>query len=412
MSSSQNDQSTEPGQSRLDLSDDIGSAPTSNRSRVLASPGDIICGRGFHISNHRGNHNLHRIVNKYRGMYLSSSRDHKAKLIKLVLDEVKSKGAKFIRKVSNENGADEWEEVDDAIAYKKVSHALRLRTTDESNRDKGDIVVQGSVLTRRNSIIHPFDQLRPPAVPATSASFAANSAPAHHDGPIVEKPTDIVCGRGFHITNHKGNLKLHIMVNTYRAEYLKSHRSRKAKIIRHIIDEIKSTGARFVRRKESDDDSGAEDWEVVDDETAYNKVSHALRLQTKKKSLGSSAKMQAASALKGGSGTSTLNQQQARSMYSASESAHAESPQLPKPFGGKSMQSVGPNTLSTSTLGLPMNCTEWTFPIVPLVNAVPLWASAQQPQGPPMYIYDIRQQLYHNAICAVILQQLVQHPNL
>ena len=212
MSSSQNDQSTDPGQSRLDLSDDKDSAPASNRSRVLGSSGDIICGRGFHIANHHGNLNFHRIVNKYRDMYLSSSRDHKAKLTKLVLDEVKSTGAKFIRRVSDENGADEWGEVDEATAYKKVSHALRLRTTNESNHDKGDIVVEGSALTRRDSIIHPFDQLRLPTVPATPASFVTNSAPANHHGPIVAKPTDIICGRGFHITNHKGNLKLHLMV--------------------------------------------------------------------------------------------------------------------------------------------------------------------------------------------------------
>ena len=47
-------------------------------------------------------------------------------------------------------------------------------------------------------------------------------------------------------------------------------------IVRQIINEIKSTGTKFIRRADHDD-STDETWVEVDDKTAYTKVSHALR---------------------------------------------------------------------------------------------------------------------------------------
>ncbi|CAJ1943235.1 unnamed protein product [Cylindrotheca closterium] len=107
------------------------------RRTIQAKPTDIVCGRGFHIVNHRGNLNFHLIVNKYRKAYLESKRAQKTKIIKRVLEKVQKSGARFIRSFSDEStncGLDTWEEVDYATAYKKVSHALRLRTKNETNR--------------------------------------------------------------------------------------------------------------------------------------------------------------------------------------------------------------------------------------------------------------------------------------
>ena len=109
--------------------------------RIVALPTDIICGRGFHIVNHRGNLNLHLMVNSHREEYTAARRSEKTKITKRLLCEIKNSGARFIRKVVSDgkSHADEWEEVDDVTAYKKVSHALRLRTKNESNRDNGPI---------------------------------------------------------------------------------------------------------------------------------------------------------------------------------------------------------------------------------------------------------------------------------
>ena len=91
---------------------------------------------------------------------------------------------------------------------------------------------------------------------------------------------DILCGRGLHVMNRHGNLNLHLLVNKYRPSYGNSTRQGKAAITRQIVQEIKSTGARFIRRANNDIIRGGR-WVEVDDKTAYNKVSHALRLRKK-----------------------------------------------------------------------------------------------------------------------------------
>eukprot|EP00526_Cylindrotheca_closterium_P018818 CAMPEP_0113629518 /NCGR_PEP_ID=MMETSP0017_2-20120614/15324_1 /TAXON_ID=2856 /ORGANISM="Cylindrotheca closterium" /LENGTH=356 /DNA_ID=CAMNT_0000539921 /DNA_START=19 /DNA_END=1089 /DNA_ORIENTATION=+ /assembly_acc=CAM_ASM_000147 len=131
-SSGGEDQSSKDGDG-LGATDTKRDSSARSRSTLVAAPTDIICGRGIHIANHRGNLDLHLMVNNYREAYLASRRQQKTKIIKHVLKEVKHSGARFIKKVSDGKNADSWEEVDDATAYKKVSHALRLRTTNESN---------------------------------------------------------------------------------------------------------------------------------------------------------------------------------------------------------------------------------------------------------------------------------------
>jgi hypothetical protein len=97
-----------------------------------------------------------------------------------------------------------------------------------------------------------------------------------HPERIVGNPRDILCGRGLHILNHHGNLQLHLLVNKYRQSYRQSRRNEKSRIIRTIIRETKRTGARFLKRITG---AGEERWVEVDDKKAYEKVSHALRLQ-------------------------------------------------------------------------------------------------------------------------------------
>mmetsp|Transcript_4592 Transcript_4592/g.10851 ORF Transcript_4592/g.10851 Transcript_4592/m.10851 type:complete len:318 (-) Transcript_4592:587-1540(-) len=111
-----------------------GESSTTNASKrtmvpVSGSPRDIICGRGLHIMNHHGNHNLHVIVDRYRQAYLGSTRKEKAAITRSIVEQLKSTGARFLRRF-NDDGDDKWMEVDDKTAYKKVGHALRLRKSD------------------------------------------------------------------------------------------------------------------------------------------------------------------------------------------------------------------------------------------------------------------------------------------
>eukprot|EP00526_Cylindrotheca_closterium_P017699 CAMPEP_0113647952 /NCGR_PEP_ID=MMETSP0017_2-20120614/25412_1 /TAXON_ID=2856 /ORGANISM="Cylindrotheca closterium" /LENGTH=302 /DNA_ID=CAMNT_0000560097 /DNA_START=1071 /DNA_END=1979 /DNA_ORIENTATION=+ /assembly_acc=CAM_ASM_000147 len=126
-----------------------GESSTTNASKrtmvpVSGSPRDIICGRGLHIMNHHGNHNLHVIVDRYRQAYLGSTRKEKAAITRSIVEQLKSTGARFLRRF-NDDGDDKWMEVDDKTAYKKVGHALRLRKSDHGqsflesvHRQRGD----------------------------------------------------------------------------------------------------------------------------------------------------------------------------------------------------------------------------------------------------------------------------------
>eukprot|EP00980_Cylindrotheca_fusiformis_P022487 scaffold9345_cov120-Cylindrotheca_fusiformis.AAC.16 len=94
---------------------------------------------------------------------------------------------------------------------------------------------------------------------------------------IVRTPRDVLCGRGFHITNHHGNLQFHILVNKYRERYQNSQRRKdKQRITRLVINETKKTGARFLKRVE---DTEGFRWVELHYKQTYEKVSHTLRLQ-------------------------------------------------------------------------------------------------------------------------------------
>jgi len=110
-------------------------------------------------------------------------------------------------------------------------------------------------------------------------NVATRAGPPQHVRSAANQSANIICGRGLHVSCHHGNLKLHRIVDRYRETYLASPRRNKSMIVRQIINEIKSTGAKFIRRADHPDESTDDVWVEVDDKTAYTKVSHALRLR-------------------------------------------------------------------------------------------------------------------------------------
>lgn len=65
------------------------------------------------------------------------------------------------------------------------------------------------------------------------------------------------------------------IIRKYRAEYTATRRSQRREVAERVLDEILATGARFLRRIETD--TGRELWQEVDRSLAHEKVSHALR---------------------------------------------------------------------------------------------------------------------------------------
>ncbi len=141
------------------------------------SMNDVRCGRGIPIQNYPGNVRFHAILNSYREKYQTIPRNDKSDFIKKIVREVKLKGLQFLNRKSKDESSkdgssdDDWEVMDDAFIYEKISHGLRRRdqntqvtkATISSAREKVDsnqnASMDGSRTRRindaRDKIIHP-----------------------------------------------------------------------------------------------------------------------------------------------------------------------------------------------------------------------------------------------------------------
>lgn len=96
--------------------------------------------------------------------------------------------------------------------------------------------------------------------------------------------TDVMCGRGGAANKHNSHFRL--VVDQYKAEYLKSKKNDKREIAKSIVDDISSKGGRFLRKVE--EQSGGY-WVQLDAKKAIEKTLQALRegLEVRKSNSGS-----------------------------------------------------------------------------------------------------------------------------
>lgn len=87
-------------------------------------------------------------------------------------------------------------------------------------------------------------------------------------------PLDIVCGRGAPTNYHYGNQVFKDIVQEYQTAYLCAKRSDKPQIAMKLLDIVKTSGARFVRREKA---AGQFCWVEIEGKGAYEKVCQALR---------------------------------------------------------------------------------------------------------------------------------------
>eukprot|EP00934_Nitzschia_sp_Nitz4_P002914 Nitzschia sp. Nitz4//scaffold95_size97785//49428//50956//NITZ4_004668-RA/size97785-augustus-gene-0.99-mRNA-1//1//CDS//3329560475//2904//frame0 len=88
-------------------------------------------------------------------------------------------------------------------------------------------------------------------------------------------PNDVLFGRGKTVVEHPGNLRFRTIVGMKMDEYEAASRLEKTCMTENIVQLVKDSRGRFLKR----DDGG--DWEEVDDETARKKVAHAFRNRRK-----------------------------------------------------------------------------------------------------------------------------------
>ena len=85
---------------------------------------------------------------------------------------------------------------------------------------------------------------------------------------------DIVCGRGAPTNYHYGNQVFRELMEDHQTSYLCAKRSEKPQIAMKLLDVVKSTGARFVKRQKT---AGGLTWIEINDRGAYEKICQALR---------------------------------------------------------------------------------------------------------------------------------------
>jgi hypothetical protein len=129
-----------------------------------------------------------------------------------------------------------------------------LCTLNMSQHDEGEIIVNELHEKISNSISA--------TLPTNQGKNDTNVVRYHSQQSLIDKsnvsfviPTekDVLCGRGKAFFNHEGNKKFRQIIGNTIGTYLMAKRkSEKSKIVLAIAEEVMETGARFLKRKETE----------------------------------------------------------------------------------------------------------------------------------------------------------------
>jgi hypothetical protein len=117
-------------------------ADSSKSIVVIVTPSryDILFGRGRAVMEHPGNLRLLLLVGEKMPSYNAANKEAKTGLTVAVVQILKGRSSRFLKK--NDSGV--WEEVTDALARNKVSHAFRtMRQSAMRNQEKKQTSTQG-----------------------------------------------------------------------------------------------------------------------------------------------------------------------------------------------------------------------------------------------------------------------------
>jgi hypothetical protein len=104
----------------------------------------------------------------------------------------------------------------------------------------------------------------------------SNRVLPRNSGPIEEPSiVDVICGRGAHVTEHRGNLQMRGFCVDVRDEYMAAEKPQKSDLINSVVQKVRNTGGRFLKK---DSDTGF--WWEIGDTEAKRKVSQVLREST------------------------------------------------------------------------------------------------------------------------------------
>jgi hypothetical protein len=138
----------------------------------------------------------------------------------------------------------------------------------------------------------------PPKVPSYSAQPDV----------VIPGEYDILLGRGRFYRENPGNARFNYVIEMHMERYEKMGKIVKQVLAEELVDRLKETGSRFLKKKSNaGNTSDGEEWEIVTDAVAREKVSHSFRNRRKLRGLSSSVFSSTSSASNINSYTSNHN---------------------------------------------------------------------------------------------------------
>lgn len=121
----------------LTPSDDTPIPPPPSPDQVIEQiqENDVLCGRGGETNNNVGNIRYRELVKHYQAHYLKAKRRDKPKIARCIVDIIRRKNGRFLKKVPGEHT---WRDVGNTKAREKTSQALREGAPEL--RDDGAVV--------------------------------------------------------------------------------------------------------------------------------------------------------------------------------------------------------------------------------------------------------------------------------
>lgn len=114
-------QSTDDNSTIIHAANAASTDQTNTKISLIPSSLDVLSGRGGHSNNHTGNHSYLKLIKNLKPSYQYMTNNEKYGCSKNIVQQVHDWGGRFLKK----NESDQWFEVDDAVARKKASQALR-----------------------------------------------------------------------------------------------------------------------------------------------------------------------------------------------------------------------------------------------------------------------------------------------
>eukprot|EP00548_Thalassiothrix_antarctica_P012234 CAMPEP_0194155048 /NCGR_PEP_ID=MMETSP0152-20130528/62990_1 /TAXON_ID=1049557 /ORGANISM="Thalassiothrix antarctica, Strain L6-D1" /LENGTH=341 /DNA_ID=CAMNT_0038861605 /DNA_START=72 /DNA_END=1097 /DNA_ORIENTATION=+ len=117
--------------------------PSANEIITIVQPDDVLCGRGGETNHHPGNVQYRGLVKKYQRLYLKAKRRDKPKIARLIVDTVRRRSGRFLKKDSTSGS---WKDVGNNKAREKTSQALRegapeIRENDSKRKASANVVL-------------------------------------------------------------------------------------------------------------------------------------------------------------------------------------------------------------------------------------------------------------------------------